>query len=545
MGGCAIFFNLAAFNLIESIMPENTEEFLMPVSRRRGAIINLVFNNYGMVVLSIISGIVLVPLYLKHISVALYGAWFAATNIISYLAIVDAGLNLVVSQRMAQAFGGRDFERMGNLLGTGIVLALCQASLIWMVGFSVSPYICQWVHLDPTYGTTLSSAFKISVVAAGLSIIAYTFCGAIQILQRFTLSGAINLTGGALNIVVTILLIKHGYGLNSIAIGSLIQVGVLFLGTVWYMLFLWRSVLKIRIWPSKKIFKEIAETTSYTFLGKIFGMVAGNSDALVTANVMGPQNSAILTLTMRAASLVETVIHRISVSTMLGLAHLSGDARIARVREVILLLFRIIALTSFVGIGGYITFNRDFIGLWVGKGLYGGDILTFLVGVSIVIGLMSQAFGIFLTAIGEIRLPALISLFSGIARIFFLVVLVKQYGLIGAPLASIFSVIAFLPIPLILFKRLEISRAELIEVFRVVATRFVVIGICVVIWRNFALPASAWAAFISNVSLFIVFCALSTYLFDNEFRTISNTVGKKASASFFSLTHRLCVGCGR
>lgn len=500
---------------------------LTPVSRRRGALINLFFNNYGMVVVSIISGIVLVPLYLKHISVALYGAWFAATNIISYLTVVDAGLNIVVSQRMAQAFGGKDLSRMGGLFGTGILLSLCQASVIWLFGFGVSPYIAQWVNLSPEYSQALISAFRISVVTAGLYVLAYAFAGAVQVLQRFALSGCFNLAGGVLNIVSVIFLLRHGYALKSIAIGGLVQVLVVLLGNAVYMLYLWKSVLKIRIRPNKEIFREIAHTTGYTFVGKIFGVLASNSDALVAANLMGPHNSAILTLTGRAASLVETIVHRISSSTLLGLAHLSGNAVVARVREVVLLLLKIIILMVSIGIGGYIAFNRDFVSLWVGPSLYGGGLLVVLLGISVAMSVLFQAFGTLLTAIGEIRLPALVSPLSSIVRVLLLVLIVSKYGLIGAPLASILSLLASLPIPWKLFRKLEISRPEVLGFLRAAALQFIAISGCVIAWNSLGILSLTWGGFVKNALFFTAFCLLVTYPVNSEFRRLANRLWAK------------------
>lgn len=88
------------------------------VRRTRATIANLTFQ-YSSLVLGIIRGLVLVPLYLKFIDIKLYGAWLASGNVIVWLALMNPGLNELLRQQVAKFYGKKDWNNLGKVIGTG------------------------------------------------------------------------------------------------------------------------------------------------------------------------------------------------------------------------------------------------------------------------------------------------------------------------------------------------------------------------------------------------------------------------------------------
>jgi len=54
--------------------------------------------------MNIITGIFMVPLYLKFIDLNIYGYWIAISGIISFLSLVDPGIGTVVQQKISEAY---------------------------------------------------------------------------------------------------------------------------------------------------------------------------------------------------------------------------------------------------------------------------------------------------------------------------------------------------------------------------------------------------------------------------------------------------------
>src|SRR5208282_2605448 len=98
----------------------------VPISRRRAAKINLLLG-YGRYTVGIFNQLILVPLYLRFIGIASYGSWLASGNVVTLLGVLDIGFNLIVTQRLATAFGAGDDERFVHEVGSslGLVLAGC------------------------------------------------------------------------------------------------------------------------------------------------------------------------------------------------------------------------------------------------------------------------------------------------------------------------------------------------------------------------------------------------------------------------------------
>jgi uncharacterized membrane protein len=56
-------------------------------SKRRAAVANYAFG-LGQAAFVAVTGIVLVPMYLSHMSLAMYGAWLATGNIITLISVL-------------------------------------------------------------------------------------------------------------------------------------------------------------------------------------------------------------------------------------------------------------------------------------------------------------------------------------------------------------------------------------------------------------------------------------------------------------------------
>jgi len=81
--------------------------------RRKTTLINMAFG-YVQFAISIITGIVLVPVYLKYISVYLYGAWLTTGSVVILLTIFDPGVASLLMQNTASEYGKNNFKKWAN-----------------------------------------------------------------------------------------------------------------------------------------------------------------------------------------------------------------------------------------------------------------------------------------------------------------------------------------------------------------------------------------------------------------------------------------------
>ena len=109
-------------------------------SRRRSTKIQF-GGNTVLMGLSIVQGVVLVPLYLRYIGKDMYGAWLATASTVALLGIADLGITGIISQRSGSYCGGQDFKSLGTFIIT-LLLFICGVVItIGAVGFPLAPLL--------------------------------------------------------------------------------------------------------------------------------------------------------------------------------------------------------------------------------------------------------------------------------------------------------------------------------------------------------------------------------------------------------------------
>ena len=93
--------------VLRAYVTQDEPSALPAVSRRRTTLLNLFFS-YASMGLVLVQGIVLVPLYVAKVPLALYGAWLATGNVLTWLEMVDPGTGDVIRQRVARLYGAND-----------------------------------------------------------------------------------------------------------------------------------------------------------------------------------------------------------------------------------------------------------------------------------------------------------------------------------------------------------------------------------------------------------------------------------------------------
>ena len=108
----------------------------MVTSRRRTTQWELFFQ-YLTIPLGMVSGIVLVPMYLKYIPQDVYGAWLATGNVLAWLTISDPGLSGVLRQRIAASYGRGDVTSIGEIISSGLMITCGVTAVLVMAGLGL------------------------------------------------------------------------------------------------------------------------------------------------------------------------------------------------------------------------------------------------------------------------------------------------------------------------------------------------------------------------------------------------------------------------
>ncbi len=410
-------------------------------SRRRTTQWNLFFH-YAAIALATVSGVVLVPLYLKYIPLNLYGAWLATGNVLAWITAVDPGLSTVLQQRVGAAFGRNDTREIQVLLSNGLVLAVLIALVVLLAGLAATNQVGNWVNLEaPADQAAIQKAFWLAVLGTIAMIFSYPVTAINQGLQGSLGIGLVYVTVTAGSIALTILLLFAGHGVLAIPAGVLVRGMGLAAGNLGYLV--WRMHRsRLRLSASLRELPGLLGLLSFTSLSSAATTVASNAEAFVVARLLGPESTPPLVLARKAPEIAQWAVARPAIAFMPAIAHVVGAGELDKARDALLRLLRITAWLLGIMFGGFLTFNQDFIRLWVGAGLYPGDPVNLAICLAFPVTVASYVLRNLCVALGNIRGTSIASAIESLLRVLLMMWGARSLGLFGVAAAPLLAVLA-------------------------------------------------------------------------------------------------------
>lgn len=409
-------------------------------SRRRGAVTMLAGGYLGLA-LTVVQGLVMVPLYLRYIGAGTYGAWLATGDLLGWLALLNMGIGGVVTQRMAAAHGRGERAVLGEYYGTGLLVQALLVAVLAALAAAAAPFVPGWLGMHGAEARTLARCFALAGVATGLGILA-TVAGTLPLaVQRMTFNAAATVLCTLAGIAVTLWLLLDGRGLWALPWGMLTRNGSLLLALSVHALAVMRTEgtrMRVRA-PVLRDLGSLAGSTLLTMLGNT---AATRSDALLVAVVFRPELATVYVLTRRAAEIVSMFLALIGGAVYPGFAHLVGSGHRARARQVLAQVDRGYLAAGALTVGLFIALNRTFMELWVGPAQYGGHLLTVLLGLNVLFVGRAALLTYLLGGSGQIRQSARIIFTEALARVSAALALLLALGMPGMPLAGIATTMA-------------------------------------------------------------------------------------------------------
>lgn len=502
------------------------------VSRKTATIVNLI-HQYVTTGLSIINGIVLVPLYLTHIDFKLYGAWLATGNIVAWLLLADAGFSDILRQRTARHYGQQDFDLLGKIITTGLICVVAVGMIPLLISMAIAPFLPHLFKLEGVMSTSLIYSFVCAGVASSLVVIAGGAGAAQQGLQRNISYSTIYNGGSIVGILVTIWMLVHGYGLLSIPMGLTIR-GILWvLGSWGHLFWFCKHKLGLRMRYAKEHLQEILNLTSWTFFSRLAYQLFAKCDAFIVGLFMGPEATPVFVLTGRAWDLLLMFVERIAIAAMPSLAHLEGEGDNLKFNRISQLISRIVAYASIIGIGACLALNKTFMALWVGKKLYAGGAFDIAMSMAMACIVFVSVVYQILYARGKIKELSIAATVLCITRALSVVGLIWLVGYIGSPI----SFVAVFGCAIMLFyapqwiKSMQrIHREFLAEL--ICFARAALIAVILALLIRYYIIRENWWWFIGCGVVYIFLCGILFITIDKSFRDMALQFSKKLRARF-------------
>ena len=343
------------------------------ISRKRNTFWTL-FYEYWVLIVTIIKGLVLVPVYLKYIDKDLYGYWLAMASVTIWLSAVDPGFSDVVRQQTAKVFGQKDYSRVIPVASASLLMGLVFACSMGAMGFVLSSYIGGILNINNVVtGETINNVFRMVVVGNIMLLLAFSFVAISQGLQQGRGCGIISLFANILSTVIIYVALIKGQGIYALALGPLVFGSSLLLGQSCYAVWNLKST-GVPFKFSISEFPRLWKLSWVNFFGKTSRIISDSIDNFLLARMLGPGQVVIFELTRRGPKFSGSFLGRIGNAASASIAHLHGEGNPERLRYWGLRIMQTVLWLLAIFTGCFLALNKEFISLWIGVQFYAGFI---------------------------------------------------------------------------------------------------------------------------------------------------------------------------
>lgn len=491
---------------------------------------NLFFHGIAFV-LTLISGVVMVPLYLRHISASEYGYWLATGNILVWMSAADPGFADILLQRIGFWSGRNDKDRVGVTIVCGLSLSFLLGAFVAVAGGILGHYLGRFI--PGAHGAEWSGvreAYLWALAGTCLMLTSFSVTGINQGLQGSLGPGVIYTAANVVSIVLGTYWIKSDAGVRALGWMVLVRGGMLLAGNLLYLF--WR-VRRDAIPLRNEVggYREILGLGGISFLGRLPVMVGSNLDAYVSASLIGPASTVGLNLTRKGYDLARMIAERPAIALLPAVSHAKGEGLHVQTTALLLRLWRWSVWALGLLVAGFLCLNRYFVDLWVGQGIYTGTLINVLLCASMVLGVLITNLSTMCYAFGDIRGNSLISLVSGLLMIVAVFVGGALWGLVGLVAASVL-INVFVSVPYYcrqMVRLMELSRNEIRIAIREAVVAFAVAAV-VVLAGTFLSPVH-WGSFMlcaaGMTCLYALLLALVSVHFRVEFSDLVTMLRNK------------------
>ena len=465
---------------------------------------------YIQISLTIVYGVLLLPIYLKYIPADTYGFWMATGNMMMWFSLLMPDWSQLLLQQLGSAYGANDKGKFGKLFCSGIFISLLFVTVFLLASWLASSFFGSWLNLPEKYNyTPLINAFLVAAFGTALTAFGSTL-GAVNLALHHTLADGIsNIISMIVRILVILIFLFNGHGVLALGLGNLSfgVTSVIFNAMISF--FYLRKLRLVYIVDFNNLL-SVASLTFYSSVNKMGNTFMKQLDYFLIARFIGGEAATMLRLVKVVPETLLLFATNASVSLMPSISHSKGANSLAKNIEKIMQFTGIMfAFACYLG-GGIYALEDVFIGLWVKSPVPIEQTVVFLVVTNLVIAGIADTFGRYVFTIGEIKRISIIRFTFSLFQMLFMCLGVFFWNLPGMLISSIlvytWSAVMFLRI-LVKIERLPPSQWSVpLKDLGYGAIAAGIAGICI---RHFEF--SGWAElFIGCVMYSVVFWVLLT-----------------------------------
>jgi O-antigen/teichoic acid export membrane protein len=430
---------------------------------------------YASQVLTTLVGLWLTPFLLYRIGQHDYGLWLVGTQLMFYLALLDLGVVALLPRETAFATGrASSIEEAADL---PVIIGQTMRLIIWQMPLVALAAVAAW-WLMPAAWEGLRNPIGVVLLAFVLTFPLRIFGAVLHGLQDLAFLGRVNIIAYLLSTGATVGLVFAGWGLHALAVGwTVFQLMVAAAG--YYRLrarfpTVLPATLPSMLWPTAR--KRLTQGF-WVSLSQIAQVLLNGTDMLIIGKLFGPAAVVPFVCTGKMITVLANQPQILMSAAGPALSEMKTGETQERLTQTCIALGQAMLMLSGAVVCVVLAVNQGFVGRWVGANQYGGFWLTALILLSMLLRHWNLTVAYMLLCFGYERRLCVTALLDGLASVCGVLLFVRLWGLVGAPLGMIAGA-ALVSLPLNLLTQARASHLTVWQLLRPLSpwfARFVVL----------------------------------------------------------------------
>lgn len=470
--------------------------------------------SYLMILVNTLSNLLLTPLCLKYLGIEMYGLYQMVYSVAHYILILDFGICTTMVRYIATYHAKDDYNSEKNFSAHCLGIVAVIIAVVAIIGVIVNSQLLKiYPSIAQNEAGIAHNIFVIMVVTIAITILEHFFQGIIMAYEHFSIVKLISLLKIILKICLTVVMLILGLDVVSIVLADLI-VSVL---SVLLMAVYSFGIIKFKIKLShldKALIFSVSSFMFAIFLQSVVSYVNNVVDKTILGVMTTKTDVAIYSVGLTFITLFNSMSSVISgVFLPQATKLVSHDADRKTLTEFISRPGRYQFILCGAIIAGFILFGKEFIVLWAGSSTIRTWDIALIIMIPNMIPLIENTVISILDAKKKRLFRSIVLFGISVINVIISIVLVKQYGMIGAPIGTAISFIVGYGVIMNIYYQKKIG-INVISMFKTIFSRT---WLCILaasvasaplnlVFKAYSLKTFAFKAFVFSVVYAITLC---------------------------------------
>ena len=403
--------------------------------------INMISGGAGYI-LPMAINVLAAPYVLRQLGKEAYGLQVLANVIIGYLIVADMGLDIPVTQRIAEYHAKQYPEQQSKFLiatikiyfliglAGGIVLILFTDKLITLLAIPVS--IKGDAHM----------VFYLSAFGFLGSIISMWGKAVFNGFHRYDISNGVNIANNLFSILLGIFLIMKGYGIIGFFSA---RVGGFLIASMVYIILASKNIIQFTLRPliDREIWAILKKQVGYGLTLRLSGMIFARTDQTFISVWVGISAVTAYSFPILIATAISGLIASLTHFSFPLVTAMSVTHSKEEIQSFFFKITKFIVSISTLTFFPFIIYGDIFLSLWINPEIaaQNQEVLIFLTIAFYVNSCLTIGLNAFVVGIGELKYFTYYSISRGICLFVGFLCLIKPYGINGAGYSYIIALL--------------------------------------------------------------------------------------------------------